>query len=174
MKKEEWIIAIKRSKCLSISSIFSKQTYAVYKYLLESDRMIYILTRYYNTIIEQQYYPKRWLKILEVMIEKGKGAKLGKLRTIQLIEANLQMIMQIGINTRNRGRIEADKRISKSSYGLRLKYLIEIAILQKHLIYDNSKLTIIPTIHNMTDLEACYDRKLANIGSIVEELVGIE
>ena len=26
----------------------------------------------------------------------------------------------------------------------------------------------------MTDLKACYDRQLANIGSIVEELVGID
>ena len=72
--------------------------------------MINILIRYYNTIIKQQYYPKWWLKILEVMIEKGKGAKLGKLRIIQLIEADLQMIMRLSMNS---------------------KYSIETAILQK-------------------------------------------
>jgi hypothetical protein len=59
------------------------------------------------------------------MIEKSKGVKLGKLRVIQLIEADLQIIMRLSIKNRNIGKIEQDKRISKSNFESRSKYLIE-------------------------------------------------
>ena len=92
----------KKLKKWSTSSIFLNRMHTVYKYAIGSKRMIKILVRYYNIIIYQKYYPKRWLKILEVIIEKGKGPKLGKLRAIQLIKVDLQIIMRIGINTQNR------------------------------------------------------------------------
>jgi len=37
------------------------------------------------------------MKILDIIIEKGKGPTLSKLRTIQLIEADLQMLIRIFI-----------------------------------------------------------------------------
>ena len=40
------------------------------------------------------------------MIEKGKGAKLGKLRIIQLIEADLQIIIRLSMKNRNIEKIE--------------------------------------------------------------------
>ena len=72
--------------------------HTVCKCALGSARITQILGKYYNTIMNQRYYPKQWLEILKVMIKKGKGAKLGKLQTIQLIEADLKIIMRIGIN----------------------------------------------------------------------------
>ena len=65
------------------------------------------------------------------MLDKSKGPVLRKLRTIQLIEMDLQIIMRIEINTCNRGKIEQNKRVSKSNYRSRLKYCIEMAILKK-------------------------------------------
>ena len=65
--------------------------------------------------------------------------------------------MRIALN-RNKHQIKKDPRISKSNFGSRPEYSIEIAILQKRIIYDNSKLTNQITVHNMTDLEAYYDR----------------
>ena len=52
------------------------------------------------------------MKTLDVTIEKGKGPVIRKLRIIQLIEADLQILMRIFINERNSGRIETDPRIS--------------------------------------------------------------
>ena len=75
------------------------------------------------------------------MIEKGKGSTVGKLRIIQLIEANLQMIMRIFMNYRNKEKIESDPRISKANYGSHNRYLIENTILEKRLIYNHSALT---------------------------------
>ena len=64
-------------------------------------------------IISNQCYPKRWLNILNNMLEKGKGPVLGKLRTIQLVEADFQLLMRIFTTERMVGVIEMDKRISK-------------------------------------------------------------
>ena len=40
------------------------------------------------------------------MIEKGKGPRINKLRTIQLIEADIQLIIWIIIGVRNKNNIE--------------------------------------------------------------------
>ena len=100
------------------------------------------------------------------MINKGKGLVVRKLRTIQLIEVDLQLVMRIAFN-QNKYSIERDKRVSKNNFGSRPDYSIESAILYKRLVYDNSKLTNEVIVYNMTDLEACYDRQLALIESIV-------
>ena len=42
------------------------------------------------------------------MIKKGNGPIVGKLRMIQLIEANLQLLMQILVNNRNKHKIKVD------------------------------------------------------------------
>ena len=56
------------------------------------------------------------------------------------------------MSNRNQGAIERDKRISKCNYGSRLNYNIEIAILEKHLIFDNSILLGDSSIYNLIDL----------------------
>ena len=38
-----------------------------------------ILVEYCNIIIKNEFYPLRWLKILDIMLEKGKGLVIGKL-----------------------------------------------------------------------------------------------
>ena len=114
--------------------------------------MTTLLVQYYNLIIQKQYYPTRWLKTLDVTIEKGKGLVIRKLRIIKLIEADLQILIRIFANERNSSRIETDPRISKCNYGLRKGYLIDNAILKKRIVYNNSLLTRYYIIHNMTDL----------------------
>ena len=74
------------------------------------------------------------------MIEKEKGPTLSKLRTIQLIEADLQLLIWIFLSLKNQEVIEIDPRISKCNYGSRQNYDIETTILEKHLIYNNSYL----------------------------------
>ena len=57
--EEDWIREVKRSKKRSISSIFLKKIYSVYKYVLQSQRMIMILVAFYNIFLKESYYPKR-------------------------------------------------------------------------------------------------------------------
>ena len=134
--------------------------------------MTEILVTYYNILIKNRYYSKRWLKILDTILEKGKGMILGKLRTIMLIEADLQYIMRIYLEDKEEEMIESDERFSKSNYRLIKNYSIETAILEKQLTFDNSLLSSKLTIYHLTDLQSCYDRQLANIGGILEESVG--
>ena len=104
-------------------------------------------------------------------MEKEKGPVLGKLRNITLIEGDLQINMRIQLNVDSKELIENNDRFSKANFGSRKNYAIETAILKKRLIYDNSLLEMKETIYNFTDLQSCYNRKLANIGSIIEESV---
>ena len=56
------------------------------------------------------------------MLDKGKGSVLEKLRIIQLIEANFQLIMRIFLDYRINQSIENDMRISKFNFGSRKGY----------------------------------------------------
>ena len=91
---------------------------------------------FYNTIIRYQIYPKRWLKILNIILEKEKALILRKLRTMQLIEADLQLIIRNFIGGRNNKNIAAGKRLSKYNCGSRKYYSIDTAILEKRLMRD--------------------------------------
>jgi len=54
----------------------------MYKCALESKVMTKIFVLFYNTLIKNGYYLKRWLQVLDMILEKGKGPVLGKLRII--------------------------------------------------------------------------------------------
>lgn len=71
------------------------------------------------------------MNILDITIKKGKYLIVSKLRTIQLINANFQMMIWIFVNIKNRFNIKKNNRISKYNYELRPYYLIETAILEK-------------------------------------------
>ena len=68
--------------------------------------MTAILVEYYNILIREGYYPKRWLNILDVILEKGKGPIIGKLWTIILIEVDLQCKMRTYLSDEIEEKIE--------------------------------------------------------------------
>ena len=53
-----------------------------------------MLVKCYIILIKCNHYPSRWLKVVDVMLEKGKGARLKKLRILEMIEADLQLVMR--------------------------------------------------------------------------------
>ena len=58
------------------------------------------MIKFYNIILEKVMYLEKWAKILDMIIEKGKGPILGKLKIMQLIEAEIQLIMRICVDAR--------------------------------------------------------------------------
>ena len=58
------------------------------------ERMTTVLVHLHNATLKHKHYPKRWLDVLDVMIEKGKGSRINKLRVIQIVEADLQLLMR--------------------------------------------------------------------------------
>ena len=81
-------------------------------------------------------------------------------------------MMRIFLYAEEEEIIEKDPRISKVNYGSRKNFLIETAILEKHLIFDNSMINMTNSIYTFTDLKACYNCQLAKLGSIIEESIG--
>ena len=71
------------------------------------------------------------MKILDVTIEKGKGPIIGKLYTIQLIEADLQLLMRLYLSLISEKNIEKDLRIFKVNYSSWKNYSIKSVILEK-------------------------------------------
>jgi len=75
--------------------------------------------------------------------------------------------MRIYIGSRNNEKIELDERLSQFNYGSRSNYSIEMAILEKRLMYNVAVRDGKPIIHNILDLKACYDHQLPNLGCLV-------
>ena len=67
-----------RTKRRSTSSIFSMRDYFACECVLDSDRMVKFLVIFYNVMIKYNHYPSRWSKVVDAMIEQGKGPRLGK------------------------------------------------------------------------------------------------
>ena len=71
---------------------------------------------------------------------------------MKLAEDDLQLILRMFVNIRNKGKIESDERVSKSNCGYRPGYSIKYAILEKILVFDNSLVTRNHNVYAMTDL----------------------
>ena len=92
---------------------------------------------------------------------------------IQIIEADLQLLMRIFLGLRIERKLEKDKRLSKHNHGSRKGYSVESALLEKRLMFDYAKRTEQETGHMVSDLVSCYDRQLPNTWGIVEESIGV-
>ena len=79
---------------------------------------------------------------------------LGKLRIIQLIEADFQLLIRIFLKVRNKGQIERDYRLSKFNFGSRPSYAIDEVLLEKRLLFNSTIRNQKQTINTITDLEA--------------------
>ena len=81
--------------------------------------------------------------------------------------------MRIFLNNGEEEWIEINKRFSKSNHGSRKNYSTESALLEKIIVFDNSLISYKKNVYNLTDLKACYDCQLVNIGALIEELIGL-
>ena len=81
------------------------------------------------------------MKILDAILYKGRELIIGKLRTIVLIKADLQCIMRMHLSDEYGEIIEKDNRFLKWNCSSRSNYSIEIEILEKRLMFNNSLLS---------------------------------
>ena len=82
------------------------------EYTVGSGRKTKVLVMFYN-LLTKNSYPKRKGKILDVMLNKGKGMAFDKLRAITLIKADVQCITRICLNNEEEEVIEMNERPSK-------------------------------------------------------------
>ena len=74
------------------------------------------LVRFYNAIIKHNHFLSRWLDVLDMMIEKVKVNWINKLIVMQIIEADLQLLMRIFLGLRISDEYSNDRRTSKHNY----------------------------------------------------------
>ena len=53
--------------------------------------MVKMLVKFDNIIIKFNHCPSTWSKVVDVMIEKVKGPRLGKVRTLEMIGDDMQL-----------------------------------------------------------------------------------
>ena len=73
---------------------------------------------------------------------------------------------------RNQNIMEGDNRLSEFNFRSRQNYSINEVLIEKRLIYDSSMIIEEKSVYIVTDLSTYYDRQLANVSSILLELVG--
>ena len=91
---------VNKSNRISTLSVFSNSIHVACKCSLYYKNVKILLIKFYNIILEKVMYLEKWAKILDMIIEKGKGPILGKLKIMQLIEAEIQLIMRICVDAR--------------------------------------------------------------------------
>ena len=99
---------------------------------------------------------------------------MNKFRIIHLIESDVQLTMRIAVRIRNEVNIELDDRVTKSNHDPRPGHSTENEFFENRLVLDYILVTGKHTTRAMTDLQDFYDMQLAKIGSIVQDLVGVE
>ena len=110
--------------------------------------------------------------MLDVMMRKGKGNEINKLRVAQIIEVDIQLLMTF-LGMRIEENYENDNRMSKCNHGSRKGHSIESALLEKLLVFDLETKIEEEFSCATSDLEACHDRKLPNVGGIVEHPIRV-
>ena len=139
--------------------------YGVLKCLSRSDYVVEAMAKLYTLVIKHRIVLPRWRKAIAVMLEKGKGPRIDKLRIIQLISADLQLLMRV-IILPGAEAVYHEKKLNESQYA-RKKTTVMSALVEKRLMIEQSKLTREDSMWVVSDMTACYDRHIKEVGEIV-------
>ena len=147
------------------ASAHSIISYGVLKCFSQSEPIMEFMSRYYTKIIQNRITLKLWKRAIAVMLEKGKGPRLDKLRIIQLICCNLQLLMRAVIIPVASEIVEENK-LNLSQYA-RKKATTMSALVEKRLMLDSAVLTRDDCVWLVSDMTACYDRHIREIGEVL-------
>ena len=115
----------------------------------------------------------RWTSAIQVMIKKNKGCvRIDKLQVIQLLEADLNMALQIIFGRRLIHRAEDRGTLPSSQWGSRPNRLSTDAILINRLLYDGLALLCHSAVIFNNDCKATFDRMIPSVGGIVLRRLG--
>ena len=93
VSEEEFRVVVKISKRRSTSSTFSKIDFSTCKCAMNCELITKVLLISYDVMLKCNHFPSRQLDVLDAMIEKVKVNVINKLRNMQKIEVDLQLLM---------------------------------------------------------------------------------
>ena len=118
-----------------------------------------------STPFEFNFTLDRWLHALQVLLEKIKGQpRQDKLRVIQLMEADLNMMLRIIFRRRLIHCSEDKQLFSPLQWGSRPNRSSQDAILMKRLTYDGIRSGKKVGIIFNNDGKAAFDRMIPSVG----------
>ena len=147
-----------KTKKRSTLSTFLMRDISVCKFEIKSDKVVLMLVKIWKMLIEHNHCPSRWLKFADAMLEQVKVPRLKKLRILEMIEINLQLMMGTHLGVRMNNRVKTDQVVTNYNYSSRKGNYIENSLLEKILIFYHANKTEELNVHAMSDLESFHDR----------------
>ena len=118
------------------------------------------------------FTPDRWKKAINVMLDKGKGFDVEKLRIVLLFEADLNAQLKI-MGRHMMANAEKHNMIAKEQYGSRKKHSSQDHGLNKALTFDILRQQRKSGAQAMIDAQMCYDRITHSVASLALQQRGL-
>ena len=147
------------------SSAPSGQHLGHYRAALTSNSLSFVYSTVMSLTFEYGFTLERWTNALQVMLEKVVVTpRLDKLRVIQLIEADLNMVLRIVFGRRLIHRAEDRNTNLPLQRGSRPNRSSLDAITMKRLTYDGIRICKKVAIIFSNDGKAAFDRMISSVG----------
>ena len=150
-----------------ISSSPSGRHMGHYKAAIRHKRLAQMYATMMDLPMKHQFAPTRWCKAIQVLLEKDKGRpNVERLRTIQLVEADLNMVLKIIFGRRLVHHAEDKNFLPPSQFGSRPGVSCISAVFLKTLTYDLIRQLRQDACVFNNDAKGCYDRIIPSIGML--------
>ena len=127
-----------------------------------------------NGIIQCRVIPKRWHTVISVMIEKiPNNPDINKLRTIQLMEADFNLVMGILWNSRLQRQAERYNELGNEQYGVRKGFQAIDMVAIKNNLFAISEASRTSLAMCDMDAKACFDRVVMPLALLRSQQLGI-
>ena len=155
------------------SSSPSRRHILYYKAILKGEVICMVYSTLMALPFEYGFALNRWSNALGIMLEKIKRIpRIEKLRVIQLMEADLNMMIRIIFGRQLVHRAEGKGSLSSLQWGSQPKKSSTDAILIKRLTYDGIRICKQVAVIFNNDGKAAFDRIVPSVGGIALRQIG--
>ena len=173
MTDEEFVVGMKLVS-EGKTSLMSGQHYSIYKALIQFPYTTRIIVSLINNCVANNYVLDHWKKVVQVMLCKIPGNfSIGKLRVIQLLEADLNMFLCLTWGKKLVRNAIKHSLFRAEQLGSCPGFAGSSAPLLKILSFDHIRILRANANIFNNDLSACYDRILAYLAQLCCQRLGL-
>ena len=170
----EFINYIKRADETTSASP-SGRTYSHYKALLsEVPRILKYIHGLFSLALQHKVVLQRWSTTITTLILKDSTPQIHRMRTIHIVEAELQFISKITYAQRMMSKAEKEKILTDEQYGGRKQRQALSVVINKLLYYAITTQQLTRAAFMDDDARACYDRIIPHLAEVETQKWGVE